>query len=38
VIRFDPEMGKYVVILDGMLVGTFDTVEAANKHLRLLNN
>jgi hypothetical protein len=38
VIRFDAQLGKYVVIADGMLVGTFDTVEAANKHLRLLNN
>tara|TARA_B110000285_G_C15045615_1_gene574160 strand:+ start:1263 stop:1382 length:120 start_codon:yes stop_codon:yes gene_type:complete len=36
-IRWDDLMGKYTIIVDGMLVGTFTTVQAAEKHLRLIN-
>lgn len=37
-IQFDVTLKKYVVVLDGTVVGTFTTFAAALKHLRLLNN
>jgi len=38
VIRFDDKLGKYVVIIDGILVGTFDQYATAKQHMRLLNS
>jgi hypothetical protein len=37
-IRFDAVLQKYVISIDGMIVGTFDTFAAALKHMRNINN
>ena len=37
-IHYNEKIGKYVVIIDSMVVGNFHTFAAARKHLSLTNN
>ena len=37
-IQYDVVLKKYVVVIDSMVVGTFNTFAAALKHMRLINN